>query len=298
MCMKLKNKIENDLEKFKQTINSSNNYEDLCREYQVGSNGRHIRVFKELIESNKIDISFWIKNSKNIKYPKIEKICSICNKKFTTSSGHNKEKQTCSRQCANIRFAVPKTDEIKKKISESIKKFNISIGNVVKQNVLCKKCHKEFLPNNKYTKFCSKECASKSRIASQEQRDKLSAIMKNRVALGIHKGWQSRSIISYPEKFFMTVLKNNNIQYIHNKKEGKYFIDFALESKMIALEIDGKQHLRDDRKSNDLLKDEFLKNIGWLVYRIPWNSINTEDGKSTMKLKIDKFIEFYNLIGI
>ena len=33
---------------------------------------------------------------------------------------------------------------------------------------------------------------------------------------------------------------------------GKYFIDFAIVSKMLALEIDGKQHLMEDRKLKDV----------------------------------------------
>lgn len=93
----------------------------------------------------------------------------------------------------------------------------------------------------------------------------------------------------------MGVLLNNNISYVHNKKEGKYFIDFAIEDKKIALEIDGKQHKYPDRVLNDKIKDQYLIDIGWKVYRIDWNSINTDLGKTLMKEKINKFLEFYKL---
>ena len=36
--------------------------------------------------------------------------------------------------------------------------------------------------------------------------------MKERIKNGLHKGWQSRNIISYPEKFFIEVLKNNGLE--------------------------------------------------------------------------------------
>jgi very-short-patch-repair endonuclease len=94
----------------------------------------------------------------------------------------------------------------------------------------------------------------------------------------------------------MTVLKNNNIEYKHNLKCDKYFIDFGMEKKKIALEIDGKQHKYPDRVLKDKEKDNFLTTSGWKVYRLEWNSINTENGKKLMKEKIDKFLDTYNKI--
>ena len=63
--------------------------------------------------------------------------------------------------------------------------------------------------------------------------------------------------------------KNHKFDYEFELKCGKYFIDFAIKDKMIALEIDGKQHLYEDRIIKDKEKDEYLKNYGWKVYRIP-----------------------------
>lgn len=41
-------------------------------------------------------------------------------------------------------------------------------------------------------------------------------------------------------------------------------------------------------------RDSFLREKGYIIYRIPWNSINKEKGKILMKEKINKFLEFYN----
>ena len=103
---------------------------------------------------------------------------------------------------------------------------------------------------------------------------------------GRHKGWTSRNIESYPEKFFKEVLDNNGISYTRElplKKEdgSNYFLDFVINKndKIIDLEIDGKQHTYEDRAESDRIRDEFIKNKGFLVYRIPWNTINSEEGK-------------------
>ena len=40
---------------------------------------------------------------------------------------------------------------------------------------------------------------------------------------------------------------------------------------------------------------EYLKSLGYEVYRIEWNTINKKSGKELMKEKIDKFLEFYNI---
>jgi predicted signal transduction protein with EAL and GGDEF domain len=74
------------------------------------------------------------------------------------------------------------------------------------------------------------------------------------------------------------------------------FLDFYIEinNKKIDLEIDGKQHNYPDRKESDKQRDKILKNAGYIVYRIKWNEINSEDGKIKMKSKIDKFLDFIN----
>jgi len=40
-----------------------------------------------------------------------------------------------------------------------------------------------------------------------------------------------------------------------------------------------------------------MKEHNIIVYRIPWNAINTERGKLKMKEKIDAFLEFYKNIS-
>ena len=123
---------------------------------------------------------------------------------------------------------------------------------------------------------------------------------------GTFKGWQSRNILSYPEKFWIKVLKNNQLfskceaNYPVKKRElgldcdANYFLDFFFEDKNLDLEIDGKQHEYDDRKKSDKIRDKKLKENGIIVYRIKWKSINKDSGKKYMKEEIDKFLTFYN----
>lgn len=80
---------------------------------------------------------------------------------------------------------------------------------------VCLSCGEEFTVkrNNRVLssqKYCSQEC---SMIGLKLN---VSKSQKERVANGTHKGWATRNIISYPEKFFMEVLKNNDISYEHN----------------------------------------------------------------------------------
>ena len=161
----------------------------------------------------------------------------------------------------------------------------------------CVICHKKFIPNvclnGRVSKksVCSDECHSLlRRLRGQESATK---IIKD----GRHKGWKSRKIDSYPEKFWIQVLKNNNIVFDReNYENGRYFLDFHIvkNGKEIDLEIDGKQHTYIERKSHDMKRDSFLREKGYIIYRIPWNSINKEKGKILMKEKINKFLEFYN----
>lgn len=159
--------------------------------------------------------------------------------------------------------------------------------------IKCQMCGNKKETMDRNQRFCSSKCVADYRKNDPIYKQKLIEGVRRSVREGRHKGWTSRNILSYPEKFFITVLNNNSIKFIPNKPSLSYFLDFAIEDKMIDLEIDGKQHKYPERKVSDAARDEVLTKNGWRVYRIEWNGINTEEGKKVMKEKIDKFLEFY-----
>ncbi len=57
-------------------------------------------------------------------------------------------------------------------------------------------------------------------------------------------------------------------------KVGKYRIDLAFPEKMIAIECDGKEwHERYEQQEHDNEKDEYLKSVGWKVFRVTGSDI-------------------------
>ena len=134
---------------------------------------------------------------------------------------------------------------------------------------------------------------------TEEAKLKMSNSALKRVELGTHKGWISRNITSYPEKFFENVLKNLNLtnyerEYVVKHSNSKnYFLDFYFPELQIDLEIDGSQHNKEEVKNKDKERDTFLSSKGIIVYRIKWKSINDEIGKQYIKEEIEKFISFY-----
>lgn len=85
-------------------------------------------------------------------------------------------------------------------------------------------------------------------------------------------------------------MENNHIKYQREVVVGKYFLDFVIGN--IDLEIDGKQHQYADRKASDIIRDAYLRSIGFFVYRIRWNEINSLTGSEMMKDKINLFLNF------
>lgn len=66
-------------------------------------------------------------------------------------------------------------------------------------------------------------------------------------------------------------MNDNDISFIREDfSTKKYFLDFLIEKngKKIDLEIDGKQHEYEDRKAHDILRDQYLTDLGFIVYRI------------------------------
>ncbi len=247
---------------------------------------------------------------RKIAYYKEPKLCPVCKGPIVYKKRN--ENIYCSSKCrANqIHPTVGKqrTDLTRKKISLSMggdgilkpkRKNNKKIPKTdeekkMKTNDLLSLRLKTYYKNNPDAKLkISKE--HKGKPISIKTREKIKTKAKERVINGTHIGWAKRNKPSYPELFFMEVLKNNKIDYEFEKKVGKYFIDFAIKEKMIALEIDGKQHLQNERIIKDKEKDEFLLQTGWHVYRILWKNINSVLGKQYIKNEIDKFISFlYN----
>lgn len=201
--------------------------------------------------------------------------CEKCGKEHDGSFGSGR---FCSNFCAKSRI---KTDETKEKISLSLKK-------IPKKN--CTKCGK-LLDRRNITGLCS-ICVQLNKKLSNETKNKLSQIQKQKVQNGTHQGWKTRNIKSYAEKFFENVLSNEKINFEREKSVGKFFLDFVIDG-WLDLEIDGKQHKYKERKESDLKRDYFLRTNGYFVYRIAWNEINSNEGKQIMKEKIDLFLEFY-----
>lgn len=208
------------------------------------------------------------------------RFCENCDNEFKVhklSNGRLSKVKYCSKKCK----------QLSKKCNE------------IKYNV-CLICDNGFelkkIKNGKISKakYCSNKRKSKA----------LSISVKKRIKTGEHKGWKNRSIVSYPEKFFIKVLKNNNINFEHNypikqsclgiENQHNYFLDFFIPEKNIDLEIDGSQHKY--RKEHDKLRDELLTKNGYNVYRIKWKNINTSNGKKYIKEEINKFLDYYNNI--
>lgn len=283
---KLLELIEQNLENFKKTLFKVNSYSELCCLYNIPNNGKGYKFLKEILSKHNLSTSHWNWRLKTRKYERIEKICPVCKSQFETVVGNKNETDTCSYSCSN-KFFKRHTDDSKEKISKSRK----TCERKPKMEIVCVVCGTKKIVKRKTQKCCSNKCSAIFTHKDPSYIQKLKEGVQRAIIEGRHKPWTSRKIISYPEKFFMDVLKNNNIQYKHNLKCGKYFIDFGLETKKLALEIDGKQHKYPDRIIKDQEKDKFLTEQGWQVYRLEWNSINTEDGKKLMKDKIDKFLE-------
>ena len=256
------------------------------------------------------------------KNKKLEFKCGNCEKKILRTQSEFKKNKSgnffCNSSCSASYNNKKMKNETKNKISTTLKNKTIEekiitknkrefalidkYGSLEKAYEKMSPKHDELTVNKirislkKYWDENPKKkeeysIVAKKRVVSKETRKKLSDNMQKIIKDGKHKGWTSRNNPSYPEKFFMTVLKNNNIEYEFENPCGKYFIDFALKDKKIALEIDGKQH---NRKEKDEEKNIFLKSQNWFVYRIKWNNINSLSGKEEMKEKIDNFVKFYN----
>jgi very-short-patch-repair endonuclease len=109
---------------------------------------------------------------------------------------------------------------------------------------------------------------------TEEIKQKMSKTMKEKIINGeFTPGYKNNhsSKMSYPEKYFMEVLKDLPVKY--NYQVGLYQLDFAIPEKMVYVEIDGEQHYCDKRiVEHDKERTENLNSLGWkCLKRVRWS---------------------------
>lgn len=242
---------------------------------------------KRKISCKQIEVNNWIAQ---------ENTCERCGKIMTEKY---RSGRFCSSSCAHSRDrAVESNRKLKQTQADrevgfrviNAKKHKHSLNKYLSNPIFCCICGKQIPYEKRYAKTCSKKCKAKY----------LGLLQKQKVENGTHKGWMRRSKISYPEQFWIKVLENNKIDYIHEKpisvndkqvKANHYLLDFFIEPN-IDLEIDGGQHNLEDNKLHDQERDLYLKSIGYLVYRIKW--INPAKDALAVRNQIDNLLKFIN----
>lgn len=279
---------------------SFNGHKGHCKEHHLAKYGNLVAYEKQLVRQNiasklaheasrkkseafhenkKLELSIWLAS---------KPLCEKCGKVMTEKYGSGR---FCSRACANSR---EHSEETKQKIHNTLHQ---TLNGTIRDKPVCKICGKSIKSYNK-SGFCA-YCLANTSEGKQAKKEAGQRGYQTMVVNGTHRGWQSRKITSYAERFWIDVLENNNIAYerefpiSHNTSN--YFLDFKLErnGKFIDLEIDGKQHTYAERIEHDKVRDDYLKSLGYIVYRISWNDLKTDVGKQEMQQKINKFLKFY-----
>lgn len=293
---------------------SFNGHKSHCKEHQIAKHGsldKYNALQKDFQqESVKANYNLYLLRKENKEKQLQQWIseqhrCETCGKVMTEYYGSGR---FCSRSCANTR---KHSNETKKKISNSCK-ISKKVKNVVKtgQKFKRKSCKRKNKKTQKFCSICGKQICYSNKSGycincirtSNELIDFRKRIAKNAsMHVKNRKYWEPRNQTSYAEKFFIEVLNNNNIKFEHDykvtiSKHKRYYLDFYIKKNntKLDLEIDGKQHSYPDRAKHDLKRDKKLKELGYVIYRIDWNEINSDKGKELMKQKIDNFIDFYN----
>lgn len=95
---------------------------------------------------------------------------------------------------------------------------------------------------------------------------------------------------SNPELLFEKRLIESGIDFVSEFNHGIYTYDFALVKEKIDIEIDGSTHTQPHVQEIDRRRDQWSKDNGWRVFRIP-----AKDVKNNLEEAFQRFIEFRKL---
>ena len=198
-----------------------------------------------------------------------------------------------------INYDKELTEEVKNSIIRDYVENEYSIKEIIaKYNVkskeyLCKKllknkirsvsesgklAHKKYQQNFKHTEE-TKNKIRKARLKFMKEHPEETA-------------WRKKNI-SFPEKCFKKLLEENSIdkKFLIYREYSvfPYYIDFAFIDIKVAVEIDGSQHLEEERQQNDRKKDELLTSKGWRVIR--FTAFDVIKNSDAVLETLNKFIE-------
>lgn len=203
-------------------------------------------------------------------------ICEKCGREFFEDYRKDKDlkrkepiSRFCSRACANSRsFSEEVNLSRKEKNSIASKRVWQTRKELYQVICKCEICGKEWrTPRYKVRKTCSKECCNKlnsiKMIKRLEENPELVPYLLNHASKGP----------SYPEQYWMDLIRVRNLPFSFHKKIGRFELDFYNDDFKIDLEIDGDQHYVDlNSVERDKRRTEYLEKLGWRVIRIRWSS--------------------------
>jgi very-short-patch-repair endonuclease len=198
--------------------------------------------------------------------------CKICSCGFSNVGNLNQHIKKCEKlhliKDELIRLYINESYSVKdlrKKFKVQSDDVKIILGNKVRTASESNKLsHKKYPERFKHTEESKKIIREKRLEFMKNNPDKTSWRLSN---------------VSYPEKLCIEYIEKNGLDkkysIVREYSVFPYFIDFAFLNQMVAVEIDGSQHLLPERKKMDDKKDELLNNLGWLVIRISEKEIKT-----------------------
>lgn len=196
--------------------------------------------------------------------------CHICNKQFKNKSGLTNHIKNCEKTHILKNDAISLyldnlmgISEISKKLKITKTKVSDYISDVKRNSYEIEKIKRKKFPDKYVISNDTRKKMRESHIKWMKENPEKTA-------------WRLANI-SYPEKLFLNKIKelkwNEKYLIIREKTMFPFYIDFAFENEKTAVEIDGSQHLEEERKNMDNQKDQLLIKNGWKVIRISENEI-------------------------
>ena len=203
--------------------------------------------------------------------------CKICNRKLDNVGNLKQHIKKCEKlhliKDELIRLYVDESYSVKdlrKKFKFQSDDIKFVLGDKVRSASDANKlAHKKYPERFKHTEESKKIMREKRLEFMKNNPDKTAWRLSN---------------VSYPEKLFIEYVESNGLDkkysIVREYSVFPYFIDFAFVNQMVAIEIDGSQHLLPERKERDDKKDKLLNELGWLVIRVSEKEIKTNIGET------------------
>lgn len=99
------------------------------------------------------------------------------------------------------------------------------------------------------------------------------------------RGWRPGSSLENSVALLLHSHGLHPVDLVQQFRVGKYKLDFAATTVKMAIEVDGPHHCFPETAAKDVLRDSYLRSLGWVIFRV-----DNQHGEDSLAAQVSRVV--------